>query len=253
MLCLGVDFKHKNRLFALRVLEQLQIRHGWEMHLVLAGPRASPGSSASEDQAFLHAHEPVAAATTILGQVTEDEKRWLLTNATLVISPSTYEGFGLLPFEAAEAGVPCLYAPQASLVEVLPPELALIEPWDAAETADRAAALMADATESRRLVESIRAAASKYRWDQTARELLQVYREAADAPSRGLIVELAGGAEDWRLGAQLREPTLELAKVVRFLRTYGVVRGSARGGRALAGRVRRRLRRGDTGRSDGLG
>jgi GT2 family glycosyltransferase len=241
LLCLGVDFAHKNRLFALRVLEQLQVRHAWEGHLVLAGPRASPGSSAADDRAFLQAHEPVAAATTVLGQVAEEEKRWLLANSTLVLSPSTYEGFGLIPFEAAEAGVPCLYAPQASLAEVLPLELALIEPWDAAETADRAAELMRDSTASHRLVESIRAAASVYRWDQTARELVMVYRETADAPSRDLIVELASGGE---VGANLGEPTLELAKIARFLRTYGVVKGSWRGGRALAGRLGRRLRPG---------
>jgi glycosyltransferase involved in cell wall biosynthesis len=244
LLCLGVDFLHKNRLFALRVLEQLQLRHRWEGHLVLAGPQASPGSSAPDDQEFLREHDSVAAVTTVLGQVTEEERRWLLANATVVISPSTYEGFGLLPFEAAEAGVPCLYAPQASLVEVLPVELALIEPWDAADTADRMAALMTDPAESRRLVESVRAAASRYRWDQTARELLTVYREAADAPSRELIVELAGGAEGQGREAQLREPTLELAKAVRYLRTYGVLKGSLRGGRAFAGRVRRRLRPG---------
>ena len=238
LLCLGVDFAHKNRIFALRVLEQLQARHGWAGHLVLAGPRASPGSSAPDDQAYLRAHEAVAAATTVLGQVTEEEKRWLLDHATLVIAPSTYEGFGLIPFEAAEAGVPCLYAPQGAMAEVLPPELARIEPWDAAETADRAAALMADPTESGRLVEAIRAAASGYPWDSTARELLRVYREAANAPSRDLIVELAGTS------GGLQEPTLELAKVTRFLRTYGVVQGSMRGGRALVGRLRRRLRHG---------
>ncbi len=242
LLCLGVDFMHKNRGFALRILEQLQTRHRWPGHLVLAGPQASPGSSAEEDYAFLRGHEEVAAVTTILGNVSEEEKWWLLANASLVVAPSTYEGFGLIPFEASQVGTPCLFARQASLAEVLPVESALIEPWDAAGTADRAIHLITDCAAALHLVSTIQEAAMKYRWDHTATELLKVYAEAATATPRDLIVELAASAHTGRYGTQLQEPTVEFAKVLRFWRAYGFVRGSWRGSRALAGRVRRRVR-----------
>ena len=42
MLCIGTDFRHKNRMFALRMLEQLQRRHDWHGHLVFVGPARSP-------------------------------------------------------------------------------------------------------------------------------------------------------------------------------------------------------------------
>jgi len=241
LVCLGVDFMHKNRLFALRVLEQLQARHGWRGHLVLAGPQASPGSSADEDLAFLGTHPGVAASTTILGRISEEEKWWLLANADLVISPSTYEGFGLVPFEAAEAGTPCLFARQASLAEVLPEESALIQPWDHVQAADRAIRLMTEPAEARRVLTSIQAAASLYSWDRTASALLKIYAEAAEAVPRDLMVELAD-IDGRRSGSRLEEPTIEFAKVVRFWRTYGFLQGSLRGSRALAGRVRRRIR-----------
>ena len=41
-----------------------------------------------------------------------------------MLYPTVQEGFGLVPFEAARAGVPCLFAAQTSLAEVLPREAA---------------------------------------------------------------------------------------------------------------------------------
>ena len=45
----------------------------------------------------------------------------------------------LVPFEAADHGVPCLWAQGTSLSEVLPDEAAGITPWDAEPSADRVA------------------------------------------------------------------------------------------------------------------
>ena len=179
-----------------------------------------------------------------MGGVSEEEKRWLFEHAALVISPTTYEGFGLIPFEAADAGVPCLFAPQASLAEVLPPELGLIEPWDAALTSDRAIKLLTDPAERTSLVDSVRSAAGRYRWDRTAEEVLEVYREAAQAPGLGLSQHPFGA--QWagppgRLGGGL--PARALAKTVGWWRGHGVVRGTWLGGRALARKFALRVRR----------
>jgi glycosyltransferase involved in cell wall biosynthesis len=251
ILCLGVDFMHKNRLFALRVVEQLQARHGWKGRLVLAGPQASPGSSAAADRAYLDGHPAVAAATVRLGAVSEPHKRWLVANAALVISPTTYEGFGLVPFEAADVGTPCLFAPQASLAEVLPAESALIEPWDPAATADRAMRVMREPAERERLLESVRQAGLRYRWDRTGRELVAVYQEAADCPARDLGLEAFSDSDHPLAGSRLEEPLLELVKVVRFWRAYGFFRGTWLGSRGLARRVRRRRRGRDRRQPEG--
>jgi len=138
MACLGTDFRHKNRLFALRVLEQLQGRHAWKGRLVLAGPRVAGGSSIGEERAFLASRPSVNAAVVNLEGLTEGERVWLLQRTKVVLYPTIQEGFGLVPFEAADAGVPTLFAPQTSLAEVLPVESGLLVPWDPAASADRA-------------------------------------------------------------------------------------------------------------------
>ncbi|HVL97172.1 MAG TPA: glycosyltransferase, partial [Solirubrobacteraceae bacterium] len=122
LLCLGADLPHKNHGFAVALLDALR-GGGWAGRLVLAGPRA-------DDHEPL-AHEHVAE----LGSVSEAEKAFLLANAAAVAYPTLYEGFGLVPFEAGAAGVPCAFAPVASLAEVLPRELAVLVPWDAEASA----------------------------------------------------------------------------------------------------------------------
>ena len=73
----------------------------------------------------------VAGAVIDFAAVSEAEKAWLLERAQLVIYPTVHEGFGLVPFEAADHGVPCMWAKGTSLSELLPDATAGIVPWDA--------------------------------------------------------------------------------------------------------------------------
>lgn len=202
LLYLGTDFHHKNRVFALELLAALQERHGWEGRLVLAGPPVTEGSSAGEEAEWLALHPQVAAAVVQLPAVSEAEKYWLYEHAGAVVYPSTYEGFGLVPFEAAAFGAPCLFAPVASLPEVLPPELALLVAWDAAASADRAIELLRDAGRRDAFVADVRRGAESLTWDRTTPMLLAAYREAAELPSRPAT---RAAAEALRIDDERRE------------------------------------------------
>jgi GT2 family glycosyltransferase/glycosyltransferase involved in cell wall biosynthesis len=183
ILCLGTDFRHKNRLFALRLVTELRVRHGWEGYLLFAGPHVSEGSSAP-DEAELIAREPgLGGAVIDLAAVSENEKAWLYDRAGLVLYPTVYEGFGLVPFEAADHGTPCLWAPATSLAEVLPAEAAEIAPWDLSATAEHALALLRDPDRRERQRQTIRTAAQGLTWDAAAAALLEVYRQTCDAPA----------------------------------------------------------------------
>ena len=184
MLCLGTSYRHKNRPFALRVLAALRERHGWEGRLVLAGPEVADGSSAAEEATWRIEHPEHADAVVTLGSVDEHEKAWLYREAAAVLYPTTYEGFGFVPFEAAQAGTPCLWAPQASLGDVLPRDVAALVPWDAAASADAAIAVLRDEARAREIVEAVREAGSRLTWDATAAALLEVYDDAVRLPAR---------------------------------------------------------------------
>src|SRR5271154_6346896 len=110
LLCLGTDFRHKNRAFALRLLAALREIHGWDGSLVLAGTHINYGSSRELERAVLEEHPGVSGSVIELGAVSEAEKAWLMEHAGAVVYPSVYEGFGLVPFESALNGTPCVFA-----------------------------------------------------------------------------------------------------------------------------------------------
>jgi len=182
VLCIGTDFHHKNRVFALRLVEELQRRHAWGGALVLAGARMAFGSSAAEERRFMSSRPRLREAVRDVGVVSEAEKAWLLSHASLVLYPTVHEGFGLVPFEAAQHGVPCLWAPGTSLSEMLPDAAAGIVPWDAAASADRALVLIRDQRAAADNVRAVSEAAAGLRWDLAARGLIDVYGATCDAP-----------------------------------------------------------------------
>jgi GT2 family glycosyltransferase len=228
LLCLGTDYLHKNRLFAIKVLEAVRERHGFDGILVFAGAHVPQGGSAGEEAAYLASRPQLAEAVVDLVAVSEAGKVWLLRNANAMIYPTTFEGFGLVPFEAADAGLPCLFAPQTSLAELLPASQALLVPWDPEASADRVAPALRDGPERDRLIATVEAAGARLTWRRTAERLVEVYRKAADSKPRdsaplaievlrlqGRRVDQYGVAE--AVPAELRRPLLAIANK-RWLR-----------------------------------
>ena len=183
LLVLGSDLRHKNRPFAIRLVDELRRRHGWEGKLVLAGPHVANGGSGEEER------ETVAATGSgehviDLGPVDEPAKAWLLSAATAVLYPTTYEGFGLVPFEAAAHGRPCLFAGSASLADVLDPGDALLVPWDAGASAARVLPVLTDESAASAHARRIAAAGRSLTWDATAAALVESYHRALASPPR---------------------------------------------------------------------
>src|SRR5262249_9117032 len=172
-----------NRVFALRLVQQLQVRHNWDGYLLLVGPPVAQGSSTADEAEMLALSPRVAAAVLDFAAVSEAEKEWLYAHSRLAIYPTVYEGFGLIPFEAAHRGLPCLWARGTALSELLPDEAAQLVPWNAAESADRALRLLRDDGARRENIEAIRKAATGLTWDSAAANLITCYRETCDAPA----------------------------------------------------------------------
>jgi GT2 family glycosyltransferase len=207
ILCIGTDFRHKNRVFAMRLLDQLQQRHDWPGYLLLVGPHVAAGSSASDEAEVLALHPHVASRVIDFAAVSEAEKEWLYNRVGLVVYPTVHEGFGLIPFEAADHGVPCLWSKGTSLSEVLPDSAGGIVPWDAGLSADAALELLRDSQARARNLEAIHAAAAKLTWDATAAEMLALYDATCDAPA---TPARAIGRRQGLMGGALSEDAMRL-------------------------------------------
>jgi glycosyltransferase involved in cell wall biosynthesis len=183
---IGSDYEHKNRLFALELLDELHGR-GWDGVLVLAGAHVPHGGSAAAEAEVLMARPALAPHVVDIGPVAESEKLWLLTHAAAVLCPSTYEGFGLIPLEAAAAGTPCLYAALTSLKEVAGGEAATLVPWDAGASAEAALPLLRAGDVRQRHLVSLRASVDLCRWDAVIAQLDEVYRDTIRSPFRSSV------------------------------------------------------------------
>lgn len=115
------------------------------------------------------------------GYVTRDELRGLYSEADLLFYPSTEEGFGFPPLEAAACGTPSLLSPIDVFKETIGDDARFTptvrrgddpEGWDEAA----AAALDGDVDPS-----TLTEAAGRFTWDRTAEETVDVYRDVVDA------------------------------------------------------------------------
>lgn len=189
LLMLGTDYKHKRRSFAVEILRVLRRDYGWNGHLVMAGPSMPWGSSAAEealqrledrDDAFSSNH------LHYLGAVSEGEKRWLLEKAALVLYPSNYEGFGLVPFEAASVGTPCLTALSTSVREVLGDAVVYLESYDPVVGAKQVWQMVSNEEVRQCQVEAINRRARLFTWQGVADKTWQFFEKLLKMPPRRL-------------------------------------------------------------------
>jgi glycosyltransferase involved in cell wall biosynthesis len=228
LVCLASTFWHKNRAHAIRTFAELVDRHGYKGQLVIAGPQPYYGRSLGEEEAVLGAlPATVAARVHRWGHISDDEKWWLLRHADAALYPSVVEGFGLVPFEAAAVGTPCLVASGTAPAELLGGTGAPVADWAPAAWADLLAELISDPGARSALVAEIAAVAERLTWERCAHRTWDAIDHALAAPRRSLHAE-DGGQLARVAGSRRRGPR---NASLRFL--------AARGGPA----VRRRLLR----------
>ena len=164
LLCLGTNFAHKNRDVAVRAHAELR-RRGHEIVLVLAGPSVPFGSSrVAEARTMLRASDDVY----VLPDVPTAARNWLLRHTAAVLYPTSAEGFGLVPYEAAMFGSPCVFVPFGPLSEIAGTTIGTATDWSAEAIADAAETMLADPQLVRRQIEELRAAGTRHTWAATA-------------------------------------------------------------------------------------
>jgi glycosyltransferase involved in cell wall biosynthesis len=171
LLCLGHVERRKNLELLLRALA---LDPGLP-DLLLAG---APKGGEELRLAALARELGVASRVRFLGAVADEELPALYASAACAVLPSRLEGFGIGVLEAQRARVPLAVADAGALPEIAGagvPRFGVDDPAGCARAiraalARPAAELAADAR-----------AAERYRWDASARRLVEVWTEAAGA------------------------------------------------------------------------
>ena len=114
-----------------------------------------------------------------IGEVKEEDKATLYQLASCFVFPSSYEGFGLPPLEAMACGVPVITTGSGALKEIVGDAAYLIsDPVDARELGAAMISVIVDEKLASDLQERGLIQSSKFSWEQTVVDTLQIYRQA---------------------------------------------------------------------------
>jgi glycosyltransferase involved in cell wall biosynthesis len=118
------------------------------------------------------------AGTLRIGRVEDDTVRGVMAAASVVVVPSTYEGFGLPALEAMAVGVPVVAANRSSLPEVCGDAAYLVEP-DGPGLAEGMMAALDHGPDTEALVARGRIRAEGFTWEASAAAHAKVWRSLA--------------------------------------------------------------------------
>jgi len=116
-----------------------------------------------------------------VGEVSTEDLAEHYRSATVVVVPSTYEGFGLPAAEAMACGSPVVATTAGALPEVIGDAGLLVPPRDVKTLVDAISALLKDEQRRRSLGEAARRrAVQNFNWQTAAKRTLDVYFEALE-------------------------------------------------------------------------
>jgi glycosyltransferase involved in cell wall biosynthesis len=118
------------------------------------------------------------AVVRFLGFVPFDTLRCFYEAASAFVFVSRYEGFGLPPLEAMACGTPVVTSNVSSLPEVVGDSAVQVNPENVFEIARGIREVLLDEELRSSLIRCGREQAARFSWERTAREVLQIYREA---------------------------------------------------------------------------
>jgi glycosyltransferase involved in cell wall biosynthesis len=181
LLTLGASYAHKNRDLSIAAWRELT-RRGHQIELVLAGVVVPFGSSRNEEALAVSQ----GGVPLTLPDVTSEERNWLMRHAAVALYPTSAEGFGLVPFEAARFGTPTAFVGFGPLAELLASAPVTATDWSPNALADAVEQLLEDPELSRRQVQAALKTGAQYSWDVAAEKLVSIYKSVLSSP-RGLI------------------------------------------------------------------
>lgn len=214
LLVLGNDFRHKNRDFAIKVWQRLLARN-ISCDLVLAGLHVKGSSTHDLEEGLLATHVNLRGSVHSFGHVSHESRAWLLGNAAAVLYPSSAEGFGFVPYEAAAMGVPSTFARFGPLAE-LTGVTDVPASWNVDAFADDLGLLLTDPSHRDARVSTLQQALAKQTWSAFATTLVDFFFKISQLPPVHTSVLGSDSTKDAAaLAAVLNSKTWRVAQRLR--------------------------------------
>ena len=125
------------------------------------------------------AASPWAEDIHLIGYVSDQELIWLYRHCVLNLYPSHYEGFGLPVLEGMGQGAPVLSSNSTSMPEIVADAGILLAPSDKSAWVQAIESLLMQPRKQAVLAAAARQRAAAFSWQESTRQLLGLYEEAA--------------------------------------------------------------------------
>lgn len=177
VLFVGTVEPRKNLGTLVRALSRMR-RSGLQAKLVVVG-RLAWGA---EEFMNVLEDEHMMDSVVLTGYVSDGELAWLYRNASFLVQPSVYEGFGLPIVEAMALGCPVIASRIPAHAEVLGGAGLCFSPLDVDELVSAMTDLSMDAGRGRRteMVETGLRRSREFSWERTAKETIESYIQALE-------------------------------------------------------------------------
>lgn len=130
----------------------------------------------------------------LIHSLTGAELATVFAEASLLLYPSLYEGFGFPPLQAMALGVPVVASEYGALPEILGQAAHFVDPTSTASISQAIVEVLDDPEHAAGLVAAGERRARGFSWERTVRETVAVYREIARGPAAGALRQRAQGA-----------------------------------------------------------
>jgi glycosyltransferase involved in cell wall biosynthesis len=175
----GTIEPRKNLVTLIEAMALLRSRDALRHQLLLAG---ASGWKNSQIYASIKRHGLTPEQVKFLGYVPDEDLPLLYSGAAAFVFPSLYEGFGLPLVEAMACGVPIVASNVSSIPEVVKDGAMLVSPRSPEGFADAITRITSDSSLRRTLAQKGLERAQHFRWDNAAREMLQLFNDGDALP-----------------------------------------------------------------------
>jgi glycosyltransferase involved in cell wall biosynthesis len=198
ILFLGTNYPHKNLTFARRIMNKA-FPGDAKPNLIIAGLMLPSGDADSATE--------LNSSEFQLGSVSTEDRNFLLKNAELVLYPTTAEGFGLVPFEAAALGTPTLFTRFGPLREMFPLDF-LPDDWELASYVSALHKVLADDELTKYQVKQATSLANgRLSWESVTNDLVDSFSYALENKSSYIDKSAMNEIElsfSWRVTSPIR-------------------------------------------------
>src|SRR6185437_13864483 len=166
-------YKHKNHQLLLDAIEQMRAQRD-VLPVVFSGFEL-PGGYPLRKEIAARGLEEICRVYTDLPA---DEMRYLYRHAQAVVLPTTFEGFCMPAIEAMACGVPVVCSELPVLREILGDNALYFDPQNVEQLVSQIRRIQNEPTLQEKMIAAGPGIAANYNWDNSAKRILEIFREA---------------------------------------------------------------------------